>query len=176
MKLQKKKLKILLAGSVLVTYLILSFCAFAQTGNSRGKPVKSPAKEKTVIVNVVNFGRDNPFQPYGKRSIVSGNLEGPSDLPPPPMFDPSVDNSLQKLIEARVNGILYDPYGKSAAIINISGADYMMGKNDSVFGYQVKNITKDKVTLKYGSNTYSVSVGQIVGQDQIKYDPVIRSR
>ena len=128
-----------------------------------------------VIVNVVNFGRKNPFKPYKKYSMVSGDLGIPSDIPPPPMFNPEADNQLKNLMEAKVNGILYDPSGKSVAILNIKGSDYMVRQHDSIFGFYVENITKNKITISYGNNTYSVSVGQVIGQDAINNDPVVRN-
>ncbi len=34
-----------------------------------------------VTVSVVNFGRKNPFKPYKKFSVVTGDLGLPSDIP-----------------------------------------------------------------------------------------------
>ena len=188
MKLQARKIKVLLAGTVMVMYLVLSFCVFAQNKDPSVKKLNlqekskqtseiqesTEEKEKTVIINVVNFGRKNPFQPYGKYDIVSGSLQTPYDLPVPPSS--AADANLQEFVQSKVNGILYDPEGRSVAIINVSGTDYMMGENDSVFGYKIKNITKDEVVLKYGSNTYNVKVGDVIGSDRIHYDPVSRER
>jgi hypothetical protein len=197
MMIRKKSFKITLAGIVLVTYLVLSFCLKAQSNDLSGKTAvrqrntlnnlassinkqkkassASNNSEKMVIVNVVNFGRKNPFKPYKKYSVVNGALGIPSDIPSPPMFDPNAGNQLKNLMEAKVNGILYDPDGKSVAIINVKGSDYMVRQNDSIYGFYVKSITKNTVSIGYGNNTYNVNVGQVIGQDQIKSDPVIRS-
>lgn len=186
-----------MAGIVLVTYLALSFCLKAQSNdlsekmldsnryiasnptsniNSTKKPVSvSQDDEEMVIVNVVNFGRKNPFKPYKKFSMTTGDLGVPADIPPPPNFDPTADNQLKNLMEAKVNGILYDPSGKSVAIINVKGSDYMVAQNNSIYGFYVKNITKNTVTIGYGNNTYSVNVGEVIGQDAINPDPVVRS-
>lgn len=191
MIIRKISLKILFSGIVLTTYLVLSFCLQAQSGNlsankskpkatnktnknfslkNQGFPIKN--NDKMVTVSVVNFGRKNPFQPYKKYSMVSGNLSLPTDIPPPPMFDPYASSAIKNLISAKVSGILYDPSGKSVAVINIKGSDYMVSKNNSVFGYYVENITRDKVSLRYNNNRYSVSVGEAVG---INNDPVQRN-
>jgi len=194
--IRKKSLKIILAGIVITTYLALSFCLQAQSNNLAGKTsvkqgntaknsVSSSNKQKNntsvsndeemVIVNVVNFGRKNPFKPYKKYSVVTGDLGIPSDIPPPPMFDPAAENNLKNLLAAKVNGILYDPNGKSVAIINVKGADYMVRQNDSIYDFYIRNITKSNVTITYRNNAYSVKVGQVIGQDAINYDPVVRN-
>jgi len=196
MMIRKKSFKILFAGIVLVTYLVLSFCLKAQSNDLSGKNITQQRKtttnsayslnnqkkpsavsndEEMVIVNVVNFGRKNPFKPYKKYSVVTGDLGIPSDIPPPPMFDPAAENQLKNLMSAKVSGILYDPGGKSVAIINVKGADYMVRQNDSIFGYYIGRVTKNSVTISYGNNTYSVNVGEVIGQDSINYDPVVRS-
>lgn len=202
MMIRKKSLKIVFAGIVLVTYLALSFCLKAQSSDLSGKTVgkqrtlanisasainkqkktssASKNKDEMVVVNVVNFGRKNPFKPYKKYNIVTGNVNTgdlgiPYDIPPPPTFDPAADNQLKNLMAAKVNGILYDPNGKSVAIINVKGSDYMVRQNDSVFGFYVGKITKNLVTVSYGNNTYNVSVGQVIGQEAINYDPVVRN-
>ncbi|HBG49994.1 MAG TPA: hypothetical protein DDW90_10990 [Cyanobacteria bacterium UBA9971] len=197
MMIRKKSFKIIFAGIVLVTYLVLSFCLKAQSNDLSGKNItkqrktttnsayslnnqKKPSSvsnddEEMVIVNVVNFGRKNPFKPYKKYSMVTGDLGIPSDIPPPPMFDPAADNQLKSLMESKVNGILYDPSGKSVAIINVKGSDYMVRQNDSIFGFYIGRITKNKVTISYGNNTYNVSVGEVIGQESLNYDPVVRN-
>lgn len=180
MKKGSNNLIVLLTGTVLVTYLLLCFCLQAQSNNVPKKlPVKrtyaSQNREKTVIVNVSSLGRDNPFRPYKSFRTPAGSY---GDIPPPPMLDPFNSDQLRNLVEARVNGILYDPYGKSVAIINVKGSDYMVNKNDSIFGFYVENISKNQVTLSYGNNRYSVSVGGVVSQsatNTINSDPVVRN-
>lgn len=193
--IRKKSFKILFAGIVLVTYLALSFCLKAQStalsgkrianqknttnnsvssSNNQKKPYSvSNNDDEMVIVSVVNFGRKNPFKPYKKYSMVTGDLGIPSDIPPPPTFDPTADNQIRTMVEAKVNGILYDPSGKSVAIINIKGSDYMVRQNDTLFGFCVGQISKNRVNISYGNNTYGVSVGEIVGQ--VNRDPVTRN-
>ena len=74
---------------------------------------------------------------------------------------------------SKVNGILYDPYAKSVAIVNIKGSDYMVHKGDIVHEIMVANITKNNITLKYGENSYTVGVGEIA-EGNIEYDSVKR--
>ena len=196
MMIRKKSFKIIFAGIVLVTYLVLSFCLKAQSNDLSGNKITNQRKTATnsafssnnqkkpssvsnddemVIVNVVNFGRKNPFKPYKKYSMVTGDLGIPSDIPPPPMFDSAADNQLRNLMAAKVSGILYDPGGKSVAIINVKGSDYMVRQNDSIFGFYIGKVTKNTVTISYGNNTYNVSVGEVIGQDSLNYDPVVRN-
>jgi len=199
--IRKKSFKVILAGIVLVTYLALSFCLRANSDNYSKNIKETQAKnkinalkqaynggnsqfitnpdDKMVVINVVNFGRKNPFKPYQKSSITKGNkgnLDTPMDIPPPPTFDPNAENQLQELLQAKVSGILYDPNGKSVAIINVKGADYMVRKGDSLFGYTVKSISKNSTSIAYGNNVYSVNVGEIIGQDTLNYDPVVRNK
>ncbi len=190
MKIREKSFIILFSGIVLMTYLVLSFCLQAQSTNKlKEKPVaqknavnKSQKQavsvnsgDEMVIVNVVNFGRQNPFKPYKKYSVVTGDLGIPGDIPLPPAFDEQSENQLKNLMESKVSGILYDPYGKSIAIINVKGTDYMVRERDSLFDFRIKKITKNNVTITCGNNTYVAGVGEIIGQDSINYDPVVRS-
>ena len=196
MMIRKKRLKILLAGVFSITYLTLSFCLQAQSSGLSNKMTEkqknaakysaaslkgskknssaSKSNDEMVVVNVVNFGRKNPFKPYKKFSMVNGDLAIPADIPSPPMFDPNAENQLKNLMQAKVNGILYDPSGNSVAIINVKGADYMVRQNDSIYGFYIERVTKNKVTISCGNNKYNVSVGQVIGQNDINYDPVVR--
>jgi hypothetical protein len=195
MMIRKNSLKLYLAGIVLVTYLALSFCLKAESNNLSGKSpsgqgsVKSilakstqgkkrqanSSKDKMVTINVVNFGRKNPFMPYKKYNMVTGDTGIPADIPPPPHFGVDGQSQLRDLVDAKVNGILYDPYGKSIAILNIKGSDYMVARNNSVLGFYIENVTRDTVTVRYGSNVYCVNVGDTIGNDSINFDPVRRS-
>ncbi len=50
----------------------------------------------------------------------------------------------------------------------------MVRQSDSIYGYYVQKITKNRVTLRYGNNTYSASVGDVIGQGELSQDPVVR--
>ncbi len=197
-------LKIFSAGIVLTAYIALSFCLKAQSNDlsdqkiAEQRNMSSAAsrtlenvleessnksnKEDTVIIDVVSFGRDNPFKPYRKYSIITGDMGIPGvpadlakDISPPPLYTPGTDNKLQDLMSSKVSGILYDPDGKSTAIINVKDADYMVRTGDSIFGFNILKINKNKVTLEYNNNTYSVSPGEVIESEGITVDPVIRN-
>ena len=67
-------------------------------------------------------------------------------------FRPLVDEDGRYLLEADViyssdelnlSGILWDPQGKSSCLIN----DQIVRAGESIYGFTVKNITKDSVTI-----------------------------
>lgn len=124
-----------------------------------------PPKEEKVIISVNNFGRANPFLPFQEESVVTGRSV--NTLPPPPMYEP--DPEIEKLLQVKVSGILYDPSG-SSAIINVDNQDYLVHKGDMLFDYYVKDITKDKVAVKYRNNVYKAGIGEVIGE--VKADPV----
>lgn len=131
--------------------------------------------EETVVINVDNFGRTNPFKPFQERNLLSNinmnpyNLPQLSNVPVPPIYIPPKPE-LTQFIKIKVNGILYDP-GGSSAIINVNNNDYLVHKGEMIFGYYIKNITADKITVKYGSNIYTAGIGEIV-EGAVKSDPV----
>ena len=61
---------------------------------------------------------------------------------------------------------MYTPDSPSA-IINIAGEDQLVRKGDQFDGFKIMSITKDKVTVKYGVNVYTASVGEIISVDQV---------
>jgi len=136
--------------------------------------------EETVTISIVNFGRKNPFKPYSpatgiktkEEEKVAVNLE---DIPYPPYYEGSTSSEIQELMDSKVNGILYDPYARSVAIVNIKGSEHMLHKGDIVQGIMVDNISENYITLRYGSNTYTVGIGEVVEGD-IKTDPVQRKQ
>lgn len=130
-------------------------------------------KEK-VVISIVNFGRGNPFEPYkAARKLGKDNINL-GDIPFPPSPGQEMGEEYKLLTKSRVNGILYDPMAKSAAIVNIKGTDYMVHKNDIVQGILVADIKENSITLKYGSNTYTLGIGEIV-EGEIASDPVNRN-
>lgn len=114
-----------------------------------------------VTISINNFGRSNPFRPFQRKSItVSDNYDMPKlDIPQPPSYAP--DESITALLNIKVNGILYDKL-KSSAIININGSDYLVHKGDFLFDFHVKDITEDKVAVKYKGNVYRAGIGEII--------------
>lgn len=129
------------------------------------KKINLVDNEDTVIVDVGSYGRSNPFKPFYEKSLVVGNdLYAPSqpplmDIPQPPAFNP--DSSVAKLLKIKVNGILYDSV-RSSAIINIDDNDYMVHKGDKVFDFYIKDISRDKITVRAGNNLYKAGIGEII--------------
>ena len=121
-------------------------------------------KEEKVIISINNLGRTNPFKPFHERSLIA-NV---SNIPPPPMYSPP-SPEIKKLLGVKVSGILYDPPG-SSAIINIGENDYLVHKGDLVFDYYIKDITADKVVIKYGNNVYKAGIGEVIAE--VNKDPV----
>lgn len=123
--------------------------------------------EKTVVVNVGNLGRNNPFRPYVQKSLLAsaglGNLPminvGALGLPTPPPG--KADPNLESLSKVKVGGILYAG-SSSSAILNFNGEDYLVHKNDSFQNYRIKDITPNEVVVSYGSNEYRASIGQLI--------------
>lgn len=152
--------------------------------NAQSTVADSSESEETVVVNVSNIGRSNPFKPFIEKSLMlgsgfSGGISGEMptikipnlNVPQPPNY--SENSSVSTLLKIKVNGILYDPV-RSSAIINVDDNDYMVHKGDFIFNFYVKNITQDKVTIKTGNNIYSAGLGEIIDGDMSK-DPVRRT-
>lgn len=125
------------------------------------EPEKKQDDSDLVTISINNFGRSNPFKPFQRKSItVADNYDMPKlDIPQPPSYAP--DESITALLNIKVNGILYDKT-KSSAIININGSDYLVHKGDFLFDFHVKDITQDKVAVKYKGNVYLAGIGEII--------------
>ncbi len=138
-------------------------------------------EEEKVIISIINFGRKNPFKPYTLTEEISFKSKEKviniDDIPFPPAYKDQTEMSRQAeaLMNSKVNGILYDPYAKSVAIVNIKGSEYMLHKGDMVHGIMVDSINQNNITLKYGSNTYTVGVGDIV-EGSFQQNPVQRKQ
>ena len=135
--------------------------------------------EEKVVISIINFGRKNPFKPYTvPKGIVLKNKKNTINLdevPSPPTLEGGTTEEIQKLMDSRVNGILYDPKAKSVAIVKIKGSEYMLHEGDSVQGISVEKIANNNITLKYGSNTYTLAVGDVI-EGNIQNDPVKRKQ
>lgn len=176
--------KILLSANVVVFCVFISFFATAnQQDVSTEVNVEKAEKltildenEEKIVISIINFGRSNPFEPYKetvKKKVNKNNEEDLDELPYPPSLRMNETDSLNVLMGASVNGILYDPFAKSVAIVNISGADYMLREGDVVQGVALDKIDETHVTLRYEANTYTVGVGEII-EGAVQYDPVDR--
>ena len=70
------------------------------------------------------------------------------------------DENLTRLLQTQISGILYDEVSPSA-IVNLNGVDQFVKIGDTVAGYTIESITKDKVQITYKNNTYVASVGEL---------------
>jgi len=154
----------------------LRYLALAQNNNSNVKINNSSEdNEDTVIINVSNFGRSNPFKPYMEKSLYNVNI--PTQLPPinvpkPPEYNP--DPNFNSLFGIKVSGILYDSQ-KPSAIINVDNSDYLVHKGDFIFNFYVKDITPDKIAIKYQNNVYRAGIGEII-EGIVNINPVSRKK
>ena len=133
--------------------------------------------EEKVVISIVNFGRKNPFAPYKEVKKGKKEISELDEIPYPPLLEGEPVEDFRILTGAKVNGILYDPEAKSVAILNLEDSEYMVHEGDSIQGIVIEDISKNSVTLKYGSNSYTVGVGEVLGGEEeasIQSDPVIR--
>lgn len=123
---------------------------------------------KRVTIPVASGGRVDPFVPYAEKVA---EVKAPKfDLIAPPADVPMEDPAVTEVVQTKISGIMYDS-AKPSAIVNIGGSDYLVHKGDSVNGYQIMDITKNSVTIKYNSNIYQATVGEAVGSN-IELNPV----
>ena len=71
----------------------------------------------------------------------------------------------------KVSGIMFDKFNPSA-ILNISGADYLVRTGDVVNNYKVLSIAQDTVTVQYGANVYKAGVGELFTGEGINYNTI----
>lgn len=138
-----------------LTYLALS--------KPTAKPVQKDTKiiddEESVVVNVSNLGRSNPFRPYSEKSLTINKQIPIINVPQPPQLN--ADPNYTTLFGIKVSGILYDAR-RPSAIINVDNMDYLVHKGDFLFNFYVSDITFDKIAIKYGNNVYRAGIGEII--------------
>ncbi len=177
----KNTKKILLITGIFTVYLFVSIFVSANQDEMeittepeevvREKFSIADEKDEKIIISIVNFGRSNPFYPYVPAKNKKEEVDL-FDIPYPPKYEEQ-DRTYRDLLSAGVNGILYDPYSKSVAIVNIAGDDYMVHKGDTVKGILIEDIGETSVTLKYNANTFTLAVGDVIEGD-INHDSVER--
>lgn len=123
---------------------------------------------KRVTIPVAAGGRVDPFLPYAEKVALA---EAPKfDLIPPPPEVPIEDPAVTDVVQTKISGIMYDG-ARPSAIVNIGGSDYLVHKGDTVNGYQILDIGKNSVTIKYNANIYQATVGESVGSN-VELNPV----
>ncbi|MGN0013957.1 MAG: hypothetical protein ACI37T_00900 [Candidatus Gastranaerophilaceae bacterium] len=136
--------------------------------------VGGTASNGTVSIAIGDTGRANPFKP----NVEPQNLNLPAvkdvnavrekysfDVIEPPEL--GIENlDLERLMQTKVTGILYDNI-KPSAIVNIDGSDQLVNIGDNIAGFEIVSITKNKVVIKDGSNVFRASVGQPLNAEKV---------
>lgn len=115
-----------------------------------------------IMVAYNKKARVNPFKPpvIQKHSDLYSTIGGTEfEIIEPPTTSVS-DENLTRLLQTQISGILYDDESPSA-IVNLNGVDQFVKIGDTVSGYTIEDITKDKVQITYKNNTYVASVGEL---------------
>lgn len=123
-----------------------------------------------VVVTVNSGGRLDPFMPLGEKTV---SATAPKfDIVSPPLEVPQeIDPMINKMSGFKISGIMFDDV-RPSAILTIDGAEQLVHIGDLVAGYQIKDITRTKVVVKYNTNTYEVSAGESVGNIGVNVNPV----
>ena len=123
-----------------------------------------PSKENNdIIVSYDKVARVNPFKPpiYDKaddpNNVTINNTQ--FEIIEPPVTSVP-DENLTRLLQTQISGILYDDVSPSA-IVNLNGVDTFVKVGDTVSGYTIQEITRDKVQINYKNNSYVASVGEL---------------
>ena len=126
-------------------------------------PPPQEDENNSIMVVYNKATRLNPFKPpyvdkaqstdYGDLNTTDFEI-----IEPPVQSVP--DESLTRLLQTQISGILYDEESPSA-IVNINGLDNFVKAGDVVSGYRIDSITKDKVQVSYKDNSYVASVGEL---------------
>ena len=122
-----------------------------------------PEPNNTIMVSYNPTARQNPFKPPvlnpkdDETYKQINNTEFEVIEPPVTSVE---DENLTKLLQTQISGILYDDDSPSA-IVNLNGMDQFVKIGDTIAGYKIQNITKDKVQISYKNNSYVASVGEL---------------
>lgn len=115
-----------------------------------------------IMVAYNKKARQNPFKPIdslGKKDVFSEFGGQEFEIIEPPTSSVA-DENLTKLLQTQISGILYDDISPSA-IVNLNGIDQFVKIGDTISGYKIESITRDKVEITYNGNTYVASVGEL---------------
>jgi len=133
-------------------------------------------QENNAIMVVYNkAARMNPFKP----PIIEKTEDAPYEIidntqfeiiEPPTASVP--DENLTRLLQTQISGILYDDESPSA-IVNLNGLDQFVKIGDTISGYKIENITRDKVQISYKNNSYVASVGELFTRGSLEKQAAI---
>lgn len=122
-----------------------------------------------VVIPVNAGGRLDPFLPSG---VMSAFVDKPKfDIIAPPPVVPETDPKIETLMNLKISGIMYDEVRPSAILV-VDNAEHLVHNGDMIMGYTIQKITKDKVIIRYQSNTYEVTAGQTLNMDGLHMNPV----
>ena len=132
-----------------------------------------------IIISYDKVARLNPFKPpvsdadkaknLAKSSLALNNT-GFEIVEPPVSSVP--DENLTRLLQTQVSGILYDEESPSA-IVSLNGVDTFVKEGDSISGYKIQTITREKVQINYKNNSYVASVGALFVRGMLESRPAV---
>lgn len=128
-----------------------------------------PNDTENVTIAIGDVGRKNPFAPIGGKASteVKTTIDNGLDFEviEPPELEPE-DETITKLLETKVTGIMYDAR-RPSAIVNVGGIDQLVRVGDILSGFEFVAITKNKVVIRSDNNVYRASVGQPLNAEKI---------
>ena len=147
---------------------------FGQSSNDIGFDVSN--ENNDIIISYDKAARTNPFKiperdklkDYNDNVIIN-NTQFEIIEPPVTLVE---DNNLTMLLKTQISGILYDDESPSA-IVNINGVDNFVKEGDTISGYKIQSITRDKVQISYKNNTYVASVGELFTKGVLEKKPAV---
>lgn len=135
----------------------------------------SGQEDNSMMVSLGTPRRQNPFVPH-KRATINNASNAEFDSVPFEIIEPptsvTVDSNINNLLEAKITGILYDAQSPSAVVV-INGVDEFVKTGDKIFGYTITSITRDKVVISYGKNTFTASIGQLFSPEDMTSGRVV---
>lgn len=90
------------------------------------------------------------------------------NLPTPPTGQAPADSPAVKITKTKVVGIMYNKNNPSA-ILNIDNKDYLVRQGDKIIDqeYKVMQINPNWITVGWGANVYSASIGELFTKDDL---------
>ncbi len=137
--------------------------------------LNSNEDNNSIMVVYNKASRLNPFKPpiieksedQAYETINNTQFE---IIEPPVTSVP--DENLTKLLQTQISGILYDNESPSA-IINLNGMDQFVKIGDTISGYKIDGITRDKVQISYKNNSYVAAVGELFTRGSLEKQPAV---
>ncbi len=135
----------------------------------------SNVDNNSIMVVYNKASRLNPFKP----PVIDNSTEQAYETIDNTQFEiiePPVtsvhDENLTKLLQTQISGILYDNESPSA-IINLNGLDQFVKAGDTISGYKIESITRDKVQISYKNNSYVAAVGELFTRGSLEKQPAV---